>query len=78
MSDTDNPSDDLSSNVKDEVVSEPSSNVPTAEQKLEISKWVADGMGLSEVQKKINQDFGILLTYMDVRFFGGRFRPYTC
>ena len=68
MSDTDNPSDDLSSNVKDEVVSEPSSNVPTSEQKLEISKWVADGMGLSEVQKKINQDFGILLTYMDVRF----------
>ena len=68
MSDTDNPSYDLSSNVKDEVVSQPSSNVPTAEQKLEISKWVADGMGLSEVQKKINQDFGILLTYMDVRF----------
>ena len=25
-------------------------------------------MGLSDVQKKINTDFGIVLTYMDVRF----------
>ena len=41
---------------------------PSAEQKLEISKWIADGMGLSDVQKKINQDFGIVMTYMDVRF----------
>ena len=68
MSDSFDSSDDLNSNEKDEVVSQPSSNEPTAEQKLEISKWVADGMGLSEVQKKINQDFGIVLTYMDVRF----------
>ena len=35
---------------------------------LEITKWIADGMGLSDVQKKINQDFGIVMTYMDVRF----------
>ncbi|MEK9773142.1 MAG: hypothetical protein VW576_06205 [Opitutae bacterium] len=41
---------------------------PSPEQKLEIAKWVADGMGLSDVQKKINQDFGIVMTYMDVRF----------
>ena len=41
---------------------------PNAEQKLEIARWVADGMGLSDVQKKINQDFGIVMTYMDVRF----------
>jgi hypothetical protein len=68
MSDSFDSSDDLNSNEKDEVVSQPSSNEPTAEQKLEIAKWVADGMGLSEVQKKINQDFGIVLTYMDVRF----------
>ena len=68
MSDSFDSSDDLNSNEKDEVVSRPSSNEPTAEQKLEIAKWVADGMGLSEVQKKINQDFGIVLTYMDVRF----------
>ena len=25
-------------------------------------------MGLSDVQKKINSDFGIVMTYMDVRF----------
>ena len=41
---------------------------PTQEQKLEIAKWVTDGMGLSDVQKKINTDFGIVLTYIDVRF----------
>ena len=68
MSDSFDSSDDLNSNEKDEVVSRPSSNEPTAEQKLEIANWVADGMGLSEVQKRINQDFGIVLTYMDVRF----------
>ena len=41
---------------------------PTTEQKVEIAQWVADGMGLSEVQKKINQEFGVVMTYMDVRF----------
>lgn len=41
---------------------------PSEEHKLEIAKWVAAGMGLSDVQKKINTDFGIVLTYMDVRF----------
>ena len=25
-------------------------------------------MGLSDIQKKINDDFGIVMTYMDVRF----------
>jgi hypothetical protein len=41
---------------------------PSEDHKLEIAKWVAAGMGLSDVQKKINSDFGIVLTYMDVRF----------
>lgn len=41
---------------------------PSADQKVEIARWVAEGMGLSDVQKKINQDFGIVMTYMDVRF----------
>ena len=44
------------------------SSEPNQEQKLEIAKWVAEGMGLSDVQKKINTDFGMVLTYMDVRF----------
>ncbi|MDG1139686.1 MAG: hypothetical protein P8N49_09240 [Opitutales bacterium] len=41
---------------------------PTEEQKIEIAGWVADGMGLSDVQKKINTDFGVVMTYIDVRF----------
>tara|TARA_B100002019_G_scaffold257833_1_gene242166 strand:- start:216 stop:743 length:528 start_codon:yes stop_codon:yes gene_type:complete len=41
---------------------------PSPEQKIEISGWVAEGMGLSDIQKKINNDFGIVMTYMDVRF----------
>ena len=40
---------------------------PSPEQKIEISGWVAEGMGLSDIQK-INNDFGIVMTYMDVRF----------
>ncbi|MDG1173299.1 MAG: hypothetical protein P8M67_03275 [Opitutales bacterium] len=50
--------------------SSPSTDVsePSTEQKSEISNWVADGMGLSDIQKKINTDFGIVMTYMDVRF----------
>lgn len=44
------------------------SNTPSAEQKREIATWVNNGMGLSDVQKKINSDFGIVMSYMDVRF----------
>jgi len=68
MSDTLEPVDGGESNESSELVSQPTSNVPSTDQKLEIAKWVSDGMGLSDVQKKINQDFGIVLTYMDVRF----------
>ena len=38
------------------------------EQKREIARWVAEGMGLSDIQKKINVDFAVVMTYMDVRF----------
>ena len=38
------------------------------DKKREIARWIADGMGLSDVQKRINQDFGVVMTYMDVRF----------
>ena len=47
---------------------ENSTSDPSPEQKREISGWVADGMGLSDIQRKINTDFGIVMTYMDVRF----------
>lgn len=39
----------------------------TLEQKEQVGKWVAGGMGLSDVQKKIKEDFGIAMLYMDVR-----------
>jgi hypothetical protein len=45
-----------------------SSSVPNDEQKREIARWVSEGMGLSEIQKKINEDFEVVMTYMDVRF----------
>ncbi len=41
---------------------------PNDEQKREIARWVAEGMGLSDIQKKINDDFGVAMTYMEVRF----------
>ncbi len=44
------------------------SSAPNDEQKREIARWVSDGMGLSDIQKKINEDFGVVMTYMDVRF----------
>ena len=62
---TDTPSDDAPSLHEEEV---PSSNEPTAEQKREIANWINQGVGLSDVQKRLNDDFGISMTYMDVRF----------
>ncbi len=41
---------------------------PSGEQKKEIASWVAEGIGLSDIQKRINNDFGIVMTYIDVRF----------
>jgi hypothetical protein len=38
------------------------------EQKTAIAQWVSDGASLSEVQKRINSEFGASITYMDVRF----------
>src|SRR5210317_63721 len=67
-------SDDLNPKFTDNLDSEksassnPAPSAPSPDQKLEISRWIADGMGLSDVQKKIKQDFGIVMTYMDVRF----------
>ena len=41
---------------------------PSDDQKQQIASWVNEGMGLSDIQKKIDDDFGIVMTYMDVRF----------
>ena len=38
------------------------------EQKKSIAQWVADGAKLSDIQSRVDEEFGISLTYMDVRF----------
>ncbi|MBN8248936.1 MAG: hypothetical protein J0L84_16025 [Verrucomicrobia bacterium] len=40
----------------------------TAEQQQQVRQWVADGLKLSEVQKRLETEFGLRPTYMDVRF----------
>lgn len=37
-------------------------------QKEMVAGWVTGGAGISEVQRRINEEFGIKMTYMDVRF----------
>lgn len=38
------------------------------EHKKAVAAWVADGASLSEVQKRLKEEFQIALTYIDVRF----------
>tara|TARA_R110002095_G_scaffold127240_1_gene110291 strand:+ start:86 stop:592 length:507 start_codon:yes stop_codon:yes gene_type:complete len=40
----------------------------SSEQTAEVAQWVRDGATLSDVQKRISDDFKISMTYMDVRF----------
>ena len=44
------------------------SGKPTTEQKREIARWINEGVGLSDVQKRLADDFGLTMTYMEVRF----------
>ncbi len=37
-------------------------------QKDLVRQWAAEGAGLSEIQRRIKDEFGISMTYMDVRF----------
>jgi len=37
-------------------------------QKKSVVEWIAQGMKLSEIQRRINSEFGIVVTYMEVRF----------
>jgi hypothetical protein len=39
-----------------------------AEQKACVGSWVEEGMGLSDIQKRLKDDLDIGLTFMDVRF----------
>ena len=40
----------------------------STEQTSTVAQWVRDGASLSDVQKRIQEEFGLSMTYMDVRF----------
>lgn len=40
----------------------------TDTQKQAVAEWAEQGLGLSEIQKNLQSEFGINMTYMDVRF----------
>jgi len=40
----------------------------TPEQKEQVSAWVAEGLGLSDIQKRLKDELNANLTFMDVRF----------
>jgi hypothetical protein len=40
----------------------------TETQKQSIAAWLADGLKLSEIQKRLETEFGLRPTYMEVRF----------
>lgn len=42
--------------------------VLTEEQKQAVASWVSRGASLSAVQKRLKDEFGISMTYMDARF----------
>ncbi len=37
-------------------------------QKQRVAEWIADGMKLSEIQSKLDAEYGVRMTYMEVRF----------
>jgi hypothetical protein len=37
-------------------------------QRKKVAGWIAEGMKLSEIQNRLAADFGMRMTYMDVRF----------
>ena len=37
-------------------------------QKQKVSAWIEEGLKLSEIQDKLNKEFGQRMTYMEVRF----------
>ena len=38
------------------------------EQKQKVKQWVKEGYGLSEIQKRLRDEYSLTLTFMDVRF----------
>ncbi len=40
----------------------------TEEQKQKISEWISEGLNLSRIQQRLNEEFQLSLTYLDLRF----------
>lgn len=40
----------------------------TDSQKRQVAAWIGEGLSLAQVQTKIEEEFGVAMTYMDVRF----------
>lgn len=40
----------------------------TDDQKSAVSEWVAAGLSLSDIQRKLNEELGLKLTFMETRF----------
>jgi hypothetical protein len=40
----------------------------TDEQKTAVARWIGEGASLADVQRRLKDDCGVGLTYMDVRF----------
>jgi len=37
-------------------------------QRQQVAKWIEEGLKLSEIQNKLGSEFGVRMTYMEVRF----------
>jgi hypothetical protein len=37
-------------------------------QRKKVAEWIAQGLKLSEIQSRLSSEFGVSMTYMDVRF----------
>ena len=37
-------------------------------QKDAVRKWIAEGCGLTEIQKRLNNEFKLTITFLDLRF----------
>ena len=37
-------------------------------QKVAVTQWIQEGRSLADVQRSLREDYGISITYMDVRF----------
>ena len=46
-------------------------------QQKKVAAWIDEGLKLSDIQKRLETEFGLRVTYLDVRLAGGRFEAQT-